>query len=41
MLGAATVALGVLWMVTVKDRAMATAQNTEQLGLSAALWQVL
>jgi nitrate/nitrite transporter NarK len=41
ILGAVTVALGTLWLVTVKDRSMATVQNTEPLGILASLRRVL
>ncbi len=41
VLGVATVALGVLWLVTVKDRVVTTVQNTEQLSISASLRRVL
>ena len=41
LLGSLTIALGVLWITTVKDRAVVTTQNTELLGISAALGRVL
>ena len=41
LLGGATILLGVLWLVTVKDRLVATIADTEQLGIIASLRQVL
>ena len=41
VLGTATIALGVLWIITVKDRVVTTVQNTEQLGIGASLRRVL
>jgi nitrate/nitrite transporter NarK len=41
VLGAATVALGVLWIITVKDRLVTTVQSAEQLGFGASLRRVL
>jgi MFS family permease len=41
ILGAVTIALGVLWLVTVKDRTLTTAQSPEQLGILASLRRVL
>jgi nitrate/nitrite transporter NarK len=41
VLGAVTIALGVLWLVTVKDRTLAAVQHTEQLGVIASLRRVL
>lgn len=41
LLGSLTIGLGILWLVTVKDRAAAIAQNAEQLSVGAALSQVL
>jgi nitrate/nitrite transporter NarK len=41
VLGAVTVTLGALWLVTVKDRHLPAVQNTEQLGIIASLRRVL
>ena len=41
LLGSFTIALGVLWLCTVKDRAVAVVQGTEQLSIGAALSRVL
>lgn len=41
VLGTATIALGVLWIITVKDRVVTTVQNTGQLGIGASLRRVL
>lgn len=41
LLGGLTVALGVLWLCTVKDRPVTLAQNNPQVGIGAALRQVL
>ena len=41
LLGSLTIALGVLWLVTVKDRPVVIDQNAEQLSIRAALSRVL
>ncbi len=41
ILGAVTVALGALWLVTVKDRGVIATHNSEQLGVLASLRRVL
>jgi len=41
ILGVVTIALGVLWLLTVKDRVVATAQLTERVGIGASIQRVL